>query len=256
MPGFQIRCVTAGTLWLAASVGLATPFSGSNPQPGSLTWSGFSNGSVGVTITANGGASSSNVSAGQFQGFFDPASEGDGPGAEADDYFRFFCIDLAQYAQAGPNTYTRNLGVPDATNSAQLTRLFNQFYPNPTTATYYSGGQTDFGSFPSAGASAAFQLALWEIWFDDDMNLATGAFRASSSNAAVITLAQSELNAVGTGSTPAPGWTFYEFNSRSKQDYLSVVRTLRTVPEPGTLALLSIAVLSAWWIAMRRRQTA
>jgi hypothetical protein len=43
-----------------------------------------------------------------------------------------------------------------------------------------------------------------------------------------------------------------------KQDYLSVAygSALRTVPEPGTLTLLCIAVLSAWGTAMRRQQTA
>ena len=241
--------VPIGALSVATSVALGNPFSGPNPQGGNLTWSGFSNGSVAATISGDGG-----VLAGQFQGFFDPASEADGAGAEADDFFRFFCIDISQYVDAGAAPYTRNLGVADATNSAQLTRLFDQFYPNAATNSYYAGGQTNFGSFATADESAAFQLAVWEIWFDDDMNLATGTFRATSSAAA---LAQSYLNAVGTGSTPADGWTLYEFNSPNFQDYLSVTHStvLRTTPEPGTVILLCIAALTAW-ATMRRRQTA
>ena len=247
-----IGWVLVGWLSVATSVALGNPFSGSNPQPGSLTWNFFSNGSVGASISGNGGASWTNVLAGQFQGFFDPASEGNGTGL--DDFFRFFCIDISQHVDAGAAPYTRNLGVADAINSAQLTRLFDQFYPNAATNTYYAGGQTNFGSFATADESAAFQLAVWEIWFDDDMNLATGTFRATSSAAA---LAQSYLDAVGTGSTPADGWTLYEFNSPDFQDYLSVTHStvLRTTPEPGTLILLCVAVLTAW-AATRRRQTA
>jgi Thioester domain/PEP-CTERM motif len=247
-----IRWVPIGALSVAASVALGNPFSGTNPQPGSLTWSGFSNGSVAASISGNGGAIYMNVLTGQFLGFFDPASEANGTGP--DDFFRFFCIDITSPANGGPNPYIRTLGVPDATNAAQLSRLFDQFYPNKTTGTYYSGAPTNFGSFATADTSAAFQLAVWEIWFDDDLNLATGTFRATSSAAA---LAQSYLVAVGTGSTVADGWTFYDFKNDSYQDYLSVTYSvpLRTTPEPGTLILLCVAVLTAW-AAMRRRQTA
>jgi hypothetical protein len=247
--------VPVGALSVATSAALGNPFSGGNPQPGSLTWSGFSNSSVAASISGNGGASYMNVLAGQFQGFFDPTSEADGAGAEADDFFRFFCVDISQYALAGPLPYTRNLGVADATNSAQLSRLFDQYYPNAATGTYYAGGQTNFGSFASATESAAFQLAVWEIWFDDDLNLSTGTFRATSS-AAVLAQANIYLGAAASGPTPA-GWTFYDFTSPNAQDYLSGTHTttLRTTPEPGTLILLCVAVLTAW-AAMRRRQTA
>ena len=250
-----IQWVMAGALFGVMSVALGNPFSGANPQGGGLSWGGFSNGSVAASISGNGGASYMNVQTGQFQGFFDPVSEADGAGPEADDFFRFFCIDISHGVDAGPDAYTRNLGVPNATNSAQLTRLFDQFYPNAATGTYYAGAPTNFGSFATADESAAFQLAIWEIWFDDDMNLATGTFRATSSAAA---LAQSYLNAVGTGSTPADGWTLYEFDSPDFQDYLSVTHStvLRTTPEPGTLILFCIALLTAWGAAMRRQRTA
>ena len=178
-----IGWVPIGALSVATSVALGNPFSGPNPQGGNLTWSGFSNGSVAASISGNNGASYENVLAGQFVGFFDPNSEADAPGAEADDFLRFFCIDISQSAAGGPLPYTRTLGVPDATRAAQLTRLFDQFYPNKTTGTYYSGGPTNFGSFASADESAGFQLAVWEIWFDDGLSLSAGTFRATSSPA-------------------------------------------------------------------------
>jgi hypothetical protein len=255
MKNSWIRYGIAAALSFVASAALGNAFSGPNPQPGSLTFGGSSDGYATISISTNGGGSYHNVLTGQFQGFFDPASEANGG---ADDFFRFFCIDLSQYAETGPNTYTRNLGVLDATDSAELTRLFNQFYPNGATGTYYSGGQTNFGDFPDTDTSAAFQLALWEIWFDTDnnLNLSTGTFRAGSST--VTTLAQSYLTAIGNGSTPAAGWTLYEFTNDSKQDYLSVENSgpLQQTPEPGTLILLGVGALAAWGTSKRHRKTA
>src|SRR5215813_1849352 len=93
---------------LIASAAFGFAFSGSNPQPGQLTFTGFSNGSVSATISGP----IPNLQAGQFQGFFDPASEADGLGYEADDFLRFFCIDISHFANGGPNPYIRNIGLP------------------------------------------------------------------------------------------------------------------------------------------------
>ena len=253
-----MRGAILAALSFATSAALGFAFSGPNPQPGSLTWNGAANGYVSVSISSNSGASYSSVSSGEFQGYFDPASEADAAGPEADDFLRFFCIDLFHFATTGPLTYTRDVGVDGshtALDAAELSRLFDQFYPNASFGTFYNGGQTPFGSFSDATHSAAFQLAVWEIWYDSDMNLSTGTFRAAPS--AVTTLAQTYLTAVGTGSTPAPGWTLYEFTNHSNaQDYLSATfsQPLRTVPEPGMLLLVGVGTLAAWGGIKRRRK--
>jgi PEP-CTERM motif-containing protein len=255
MKNSWFRRGTFVALCLVASGALGNAFSGSNPAPGSLRFDGFSDGSV--SATTNFGT----FSAGQFQGYFDPTSEGDLAGFEADDFFRFFCVDLTDTAISGASPYTRNLGLDGshtALDAAQLTRLFNQFYPNGATGTYYNAGITNFGDFATAQDSAAFQLAVWEIWFDNDMNLSTGTFTASSAAAAQ---AQGYLNAVGFGATPAAGWTLYEFNSTGSplsQNYISVQHsgTLQQAPEPGTLILLGAGALAAWGTSKRNRKTA
>ncbi len=247
-----LRLVVGFASAVAASAAFGDAFLGSNPATGKLTWSGFSNGSVGASIT---GAIVSNVQAGQFFGFFDT----DGGSAEADDFLRFFCIDLGQFANGGPNTYMRDLGLPaslSAAKQAELARLFDEYYPNKTVGTYYSGGaQTTFGSFASANDSAAFQLAVWEIFFGDGTDLTKAPFIASS---AAESTAQGWLDAINAESGTPAGWTFYSFDSPYYQDYLSVeyTRPLRTVPEPDSLLLLCSAVLAAWAAALRRRQTA
>ena len=258
MKNLWIRCGILAALYFAASTAFGNAFAGPNPDTQNLTWGGFSNGSVGVSVSTNGGTSYSSVNTGQFYGFFD----GEGNGLGADDFFRFFCIELGQFVDSAPNPYTRTLGVDgahNATDAAELTRLFDQFYPNGATGTYYSGGsQTNFGNFANATDSAAFQLAIWEIWFDTDnaLNLSSGSFRAGSS--AVTTQAQGYLTAIGNGSTSADGWTLYEFTSPTKQDFLSVTNTgpLQQTPEPGTLILLGVGALAAWGTSKRHRKTA
>jgi hypothetical protein len=259
MKNSWIRYGIAAALSFVAPAALGNAFSGTNPQPGSLTWNGASNGYATVSLSTDYGVSYHNVLTGQFQGFFDPASEGS---LGADDFFRLFCIDLGQYADAGPNAYTRNLGVDgahNATDSAELTRLFALYYPNGATGTYYSGGQTNFGNFSDTEHSAAFQLAIWEIWFDTDNNLdlTGGSFRANGPSN-VTNLTQGYLTAIGNGSTAASGWTLYEFNNADKQDYLSVRNSgpLQQAPEPGTLILLGVGALAAWRASEHHRKTA
>ena len=265
MKNSWIRYGILAALSFAASAALGNAFSGPNPVSGNLAWDGSSNGYVSVSVSTNSGGTWHNFLSGQFQGRFDPATEGNGLGP--DDFFRFFCIELGQFVDSAPNPYTRTLGVDgahDATDAAELTRLFDQFYPNGATGTYYSGGaQTNFGDFgPGAtGAqnSAAFQLAVWEIWFDNtnNLDLSSGSFRADPLNP-VTTQAQGYLTAIGNGSIPADGWTLYEFTSPSKQDYLSVQHTvpLQQTPEPGTLILLGVGALAAWGASKRHRKTA
>ena len=245
------RSIVALALVSSASVALGDAFFGANPQSGRLTFSGFSDGSVGATIS--GGITNSPL-AGQFYGSFDT----DGGSAEADDYLRFFCIDIYHWASTGPNDYTRDIlgnTLPvTPTQLLLLTRLFDEYYPNKTDGTYYNGGQTGFGDFATATDSAAFQIAIWQIFFG------TG----SSSTLAAQTEVNSMLSFINGESGPAPGgWTFFSFTSdgtgdHKYQNYVSAEWTdpQHETPEPGSLALLCSAVVAAGAAALRRRQTA
>lgn len=247
-----MRLILAVALPVTASAAFANAFFGGDPQPGSLVWSGFSNSSVVASISGPG--FTGNVLAGQFHGYFNPNSDPDGS-LGPDDFFRFFCIDITSPVDTGPDAYTRVAGVGDATKAAQLSQLFDQFYPNKTTGTYYSGGPTNFGDFPDATSSAAFQLAVWEILFDTNLDLTSGTFTATSTAAG---LAQTYLSFVSGHPGGAPGWTFFEFTNGNFQDYISAEysQPLRTTPEPGSLLLFCSAVLAAGAAALRRRQTA
>jgi hypothetical protein len=252
--------LVAAPLSVASSIALAGAFEGPDGTMAPLQWQGFSNGYVNGSFSTDSGQSYSPISAGQFYGLFD----GDNTGLDTSDFFRFFCMETGQFVdQVNANLYTRLQGPPglSTTTIAELSQLFNNHYPHPELATYYTNAPTDFGSFADANSSAAFQLALLEIVFEnpaDPLDLSTGTFRANA-DSAVLQLATADLAGIGTSSTLAPGWTFFAFTNDSLQNFISAETTPAllqlTAPEPGTLLLVGIASL-ALLTAMRRRRIA
>ena len=90
---------------------------------------------------------------GQFNGnFWDAGAK------PADSFFRFFCIELGESANAGPNPYASSLFSDD-----ELRKLYDIAYPNKSAGDFWNGGQTNFGVFADATSAAAFQVAVWNI---------------------------------------------------------------------------------------------
>jgi hypothetical protein len=178
---------------------------------------------------------------GQFNGNF-----WSGGAMPADSFFQFFCIELGQYSNAGPNTYTASILSDD-----DLRKLYDVAYPNKSAGDFWNGGQTTFGGFPDATAAAAFQVAVWNIVFDNDLSLSGGSFQWTGALTSVSTAAQALLNQVANYSGNGyQRWTLYRFDSASYQNYVSATYA---VPEPATIGLLGIA-LAAFGIASRRRR--
>lgn len=91
---------------LASTAGAAEIWNHSPlPLSGQSIWNGFSDGSTTVDVKKSDSPAVSYAgSGGQFSGLFYT----DGT-ANADEFFRFFCIDLFQYASTGPSSYTESL---------------------------------------------------------------------------------------------------------------------------------------------------
>ncbi len=167
---------------------------------------------------------------------------------------RFFCIELTQHSNAGPNPYASSLF-----NEDDLRKLYDIAYPNKTAGDFWNGGQTNFGVFADATAAAAFQVAVWNIVFDSDLSLGGGSFTWTGGPTAVSTAAQSLLSQVGSyNGNGYTNWTLYKFespipNSVTSTGYQNYVSATYKVPEPGTVALLGLALAGLGAAARRRR---
>jgi len=93
-----------------------------------------------------------------------------------DESFVAWCIDLAEYLKL-PNTYTQSASPFTSMVTENLSRLFTGFVE-----------QIDTGV-----ESAAFQVAIWELISDDNIDLSSGEFLVAS-NEPVKTQAQSYLD--------------------------------------------------------------
>lgn len=239
-----INTFLAAALLATSSVSGAVEFWQDIPTDGTTV-----NGNLRNDKAGGGGFSSVQVTGyngvgGQFDGYFWTGPTNPVP---ADSFFRFFCIQLSEHATVGPVTYAASVFGDD-----DLKKLYDVAYPNNTEADFWNAGKTDLGEFSSATMSAAFQVAVWNIVFDNDLDLSAGGFQWTGASSVVSTAAQGLLDQVAAyDGSSYTHWTLYQFVNAGKQDY--VAATYR-VSEPGMLGLLGLGLVAA--ALVRRRQRA
>jgi hypothetical protein len=210
-----------------------------------LTWN------TPVSVSVNGGSSFSSAYATQIR-WTKTASTGTLGNAIATS-FNTYCIQLSEdvYVPSTNNNYTvtQNIAAAPLPGSGMGAAAADHLQ-----ALFGLQGATAIATNDQT-ISAAFQLAIWEIVGDSDLNLATGLFRAAASSN-IMSLAQSYLNSIANIATgtyndphlvaltsPVPGL------NGSIQDQITVLPGLPSdgllVPLPassiGGLGLLAFA---------------
>ncbi len=181
-----------------------------------------------VTVTLDAGANTRQVHSGLMNW---TRTGGDYTGVGTT--FWTFCTEITETVSGGASI-TYNVMAPEfAPNTAPmgparaalLSELFGRYI-----------GVVNFGS---ATDMSAFQMAVWEIAYDDGVDLSGGDFRVTAGPNPSRNLAQSFLNALdGTG----PRVNVDALVNVGRQDQL--------VPTPGAFALLGLAGLAG---SRRRR---
>ena len=189
--------------------------SASAAQAGILIPTGFAKGSETFTLSIGG-----TVSAGGFKGTWNGSP------------IQFWCAELGQSFSFNPNPgYNYTASIPNDAAYTAIGQLFHEAYAMALVDTDHS---------------AAFQLAIWEILFNGDLsslNLATGAFKVTDDhgNHNAVAIAQAWLADLGNFSD---NYTITKLSNEVHQDFL--------MPEPGSLALIGIALAAMLLIARRR----
>ena len=100
----------------------------------------------------------------------------------------------------------------------------------------------------SAMNSAAFQLAVWEILYDDDLSLFSGSFHTNRTGNATDALAETWLEGLGGF---ADKGDIILYTSGDHQDFIGR-RPSSDVPEPGPVELIGIGLVAMLASARRR----
>ena len=146
-----------------------------------------------------------------------------------------FCYEIDQEFYFGVTYNEYTVGTP--TNEGLLSALYQEAYGMATT---------------SAMNSAAFQLAVWAILYDDGLSLYSGSFHTNRVGNATDALAESWLAGLGAFSDKHD---IVLYHSGDHQDFIGRDPP-SDVPEPGPLALIGAGLLAMLGTARRPREIA
>lgn len=164
--------------------------------------------------------------------------------------FIAWCLDLThRISKGGPYQY-----------EATTTPFSNSFLAGGAASRVQSVFDANYGALDTSDkvTAAAFQLSLWEVAYDNDFSLLTGAFRGGGHGS----LAASISSAAAGFLTAAKGYagreqfdlTFLESRDRNTRQNLVTATPAAPVPLPAALPLLAGGLGGMAALYLRRRR--
>lgn len=198
---------------------------GVSAQATTLTFHNMASGlSTNASISFNG--NSMNVAAGPQEVSLNGGS-----------HFNAYCIDLSHWNSAGSSYGVNVGGLSTVTNAFKVENLFEK----------YSLGVNN------SATGAAFQLALWDIVYDNGDGLGAGSFKASGLSSNVANLFGTYVGGAATTGGTAMNFNVYNATSHGYNgDKYQNLMSATPVPEPATMVVLASAAV----VAIRRRRKA
>ncbi len=166
--------------------------------------------------------------------------------------FLTYCIELEEsfYFSSGA---MKGYSIVDASSYFQARRVLNSNRPDGAVVAERLGqlmswAANDATRVDSAAESTAMQLAVWNIVYDSDWSAAPSAAAATFTDLSSYAAGATQM--LQAASTTANRYEVYALTRSGKQDFL--LTSLR-VPEPGSVALVGLA-LAGLMLARRRRR--
>lgn len=147
--------------------------------------------------------------------------------------FLAWCVNIARNMANG-KTYTHaadHFGGAGSEIRTNIDRLFSTYY----------------ASLETKNQKAAFQFALWEIIYDDGLDLGAGTFKDNGTNGAIRSLADGYLSGIQSDAALSGRYKFTFLTSTDSQDLVTVSPI--PLPAAGWLLLAGVAGLAG----LRRR---
>jgi hypothetical protein len=141
-----------------------------------------------------------------------------------------FCVDLEHFIGLPTEYEVELLPTSALSHGDRAAWLYNSFAPAAATNL----------------SAASLQLAIWDVVYDNGDGLSTGSFRYTGGLDALASSQASSFIAASAGKSSAAGYL------KPTGSYGQAM--LHTVPEPGTLGLLGLSLVSLAGLKMRRRR--